>query len=280
MHNDKNKRIINKSDAEALENFHQLIINIHLLHDDKEGCPWHTSQTHETLIPYLIEESNEFIDAFLIKNKQSIAEELGDILLQIMLHSEISSKQKEFELKDVIELLNQKIISRHPYIFKKKEKVSIQVANKIWAEQKRLERKHDEEKFSSMDLISKIQNKPPIMATETIALELDNIGIYWENSSQILEKLIEEIEELKEAINRDNTLDIIEEFGDIFFTLINLSFFLKINSQEALNLANKKFLQRISIIEEIIGDRINATSNNDFKKLWKLAKTKLESRKK
>ena len=196
------------------------VINIHLLHDDKEGCPWHTSQTHETLIPYLIEESNEFIDAFLIKNKQSIAEELGDILLQIMLHSEISSKQKEFELKDVIELLNQKIISRHPYIFKKKEKVSIQVANKIWAEQKRLERKHDEEKFSSMDLISKIQNKPPIMATETIALELDNIGIYWENSSQILEKLIEEIEELKEAINRDNTLDIIEEFGDILFSLI------------------------------------------------------------
>ena len=130
-----------------------------------------------------------------------------------------------------------------------------------------------------MDLKSKIENKLPIMATETIASELDNISINWENSSQILEKLIEEIKELKEAVKRDNTLDILEEFGGLFFTLINLSFFLKINSQEALNLANKKFLQRISTIEEIIGDRINSMSINDFKKLWKLAKNRPESRK-
>tara|TARA_Y100001970_G_scaffold183190_1_gene222795 strand:+ start:128 stop:580 length:453 start_codon:yes stop_codon:yes gene_type:complete len=140
MKNEKNKKLINQSDEEAIDNFKKLIMNIHLLQDEEEGCPWHKSQTHETLIPYLLEESNEFISALTIKNKKNMAEELGDILLQIMLHSEISYKQNEFELKDVINLLNKKIISRHPYIFKKKKKISIEEAHKIWEDQKRFER--------------------------------------------------------------------------------------------------------------------------------------------
>ena len=275
----KNKKIINKSDSEAIDNFYQLIMNIHLLQDQKEGCPWHKSQTHETLIPYLIEESNEFIDALLIKNKKNIAEELGDILLQIMLHSEISSKKKEFELKDVIYLLNQKILKRHPYIFKEKKKISINEANKIWQEQKRLEKENNKDNERTKDLATKLKNKQPIMATQTIAFEFDKIGFSWENINEILEKLLEEIQELKEAINNKNEINIKEEFGDIFFTLINLSSFLKLNPQEALHAANKKFLKRISTMEKILGDRISKISMNDFRKLWKLAKKRLNQTK-
>jgi len=145
MKNEKNQKLINQSDKEAIDKFKELIINIHLLQDEEEGCPWHQSQTHETLIPYLLEESNEFISALKTKNKKNIAEELGDILLQIMLHSEISCKQNEFELKDVINILNQKIISRHPYIFTKKKKISLKEANQIWEEQKRLESRSNED---------------------------------------------------------------------------------------------------------------------------------------
>ena len=145
MNNKENKKKINDSDVKAVDNFQKLIRNIHLLYDDKEGCPWHTSQTHETLLPYLLEESNELVNAFLMKNKKNIPEELGDVLLQIMLHSEIGSKQKEFELREVIDLLNQKIISRHPYIFTKKKKISLKEANQIWEEQKRLESRSNED---------------------------------------------------------------------------------------------------------------------------------------
>ena len=139
---DKNKKTINHSDSEALDNFHKLLINIHMLHDSSTGCPWHISQTRESLIPYLTEEYNELINALLKGGRINIIEELGDLLLQIILHAEISSKQKEFDLKDVIHTLNQKILFRHPYIFDEKKKISIEEANKIWERQKILEKKN------------------------------------------------------------------------------------------------------------------------------------------
>ena len=274
----KNKKNIIDSDSETISSFNQLISNIHKLHDSKEGCPWHRSQTNETLIPYLIEENNELIEALLEGNKKNIKEELGDVLLQIMLHSEISSKNNGFVLKDVINNLNKKIIFRHPYIFSEKKKISIKEANEIWKNQKEQEKKSEKDKINS-NLSFNIKKTSPMVDTQSIAFELDKIDICWNNSDDILEKLIEEIEELKEAITEKNHQNIKEEFGDIFFTLLNLSYFLKLNHQDALNSANEKFLKRISAIEEIIGDRITRQSVNDFQNLWKLAKKKLQSSK-
>tara|TARA_Y100001978_G_scaffold135490_1_gene121104 strand:- start:187 stop:1056 length:870 start_codon:yes stop_codon:yes gene_type:complete len=274
----KNNIKINEFDYQAIDSFKELIMNIHLLHDSNEGCPWHRKQTHETLIPFLSEEKDELINAVLKEDKKNIAEELGDLLLQIMLHSEISSKNKEFHLKDVINTLNKKILFRHPYIFREKKRISYEEANKIWEEQKKLEKKIYKEKINT-DFPSKIKQPYPIMETQTIASELNKVGLSWNNSDEILEKILEEIKELKEAINKKNIKNIKEEFGDVFFTLINLSYFLKINHEEALNFANKKFLKRISTIEEIIGDRITKKSVNDFQKLWKLAKKKIKLKK-
>ena len=276
MANNKNTKEIIDSDSETLNNFLELINNIHMLHNSKAGCPWHRSQTNETLIPYLIEENNELTSALLEGNKKNIEEELGDILLQIMLHSEISSKNNGFSLKDVIEKLNKKIIFRHPHVFKEKKNINLQEANKIWKAQKKLEKKRNKDK-SIKSLSFKFKKTNPMIDTQLIAFELDKIGISWNNSDEILDKMIEEIKEIKEAIRNQNDQNIKEEFGDIFFTLINLSCFLKLNHQLALNAANKKFLTRISTIEEIIGDRITGQSVNDFRKLWKLAKSKLNS---
>ena len=276
MSTNKGKKEITNSDAETLNDFHELIRNIHKLHDSKEGCPWQRSQTNETLIPYLIEENNELTNALLEGNKKNIEEELGDILLQIMLHSEISSKNNGFSLKDVIKSLNKKIIFRHPYIFCEKKKISIKEAKEIWKTQKKLEKKRNKDKTIN-NLSFQIKKINPMLDTQLIAFELDEIGICWNNSDDILEKMIEEIKELKEAITNKNDQNIREEFGDIFFTLLNLSYFLKINHQVALNSANKKFLKRISVIEEIIGDRITKQSVDNFQQLWKLAKTKLQS---
>ena len=265
-----------KSDLEALDNFKNLIINIKLLKDKNWGCPWQKIQSHESLIPFLNEESSEFIDAIYAKDANYICEELGDLLLQIMLHAEISFEKKEFELKDVIKNLNSKIVNRHPYIFKKKEKVSLKKSQSIWEDIKNSEKKSmKKESTISSQLISKIKSLPATLGTNKITKTVKKYGFKWENSGQIFDKLHEEINELKEAMRSGNESNIKDEFGDVYFTLINLSNFLKINPEEALQRTNRKFLERFSIIEDHVGDNISRQTSSDFRRLWQFAKKKL-----
>ena len=266
----------NKSELEALENFKILITNIKLLKDKNWGCPWQKIQSHQSLIPFLTEESYEFMHATYEKDTNNMCEELGDILLQVMLHAQIGFEEKEFELKDIIHKLNMKIIRRHPYIFEKKEKVSLKKSQEIWESFKNSEQKRNEKNLSISKLLNKeIKNLPATLGTEKIIDAVKKQGFKWETSDQIFEKLHEEINELKEAINTNKESDIKEEFGDIYFTLINISNYLKINNEEALHKGNKKFLERFSIIEELLGGNMNKKSNQDFKNLWQTAKQTL-----
>ena len=266
---------VNKSELKSLENFKILMTNIKLLREKHWGCPWQKIQSHKSLIPYLIEEVYEFINAIYDKDNNNICEELGDILLQIMLHTEISFEEKEFELKDVIYNLNMKIIKRHPYIFQKKEKVSLEKSQEIWENIKNSEKAKNIKKSAiSTKLKEEIKSLPSTLGTETIIENVKKHGFKWENSDQIFEKLHEEINELREAIQTKKESHIKEEFGDVYFTLISFSNFLKINSEEALQKGNKKFLERFSIIEELAGDNINKQSAQDFKNLWQIAKKK------
>tara|TARA_Y100000766_G_C18817264_1_gene561073 strand:- start:259 stop:1110 length:852 start_codon:yes stop_codon:yes gene_type:complete len=266
----------NNSDVEALKNFKILIDNIKLLKQEPFGCPWQKIQTHESLIRYLSEESDEFIDAVYEKNINSICEELGDLLLQIMLHTQISFEENEFELNDVIKNLNMKIIKRHPYIFKKKEKVSLKKSQEIWRDIKNIEKNEQNKKLSiSSNLISKIKNLPASFGTNKISKSVKEYGFKWINTNQIFDKLYEEINELKEAIKSKKEADIKDEFGDVYFTLINLANFLKINPEAALKKTNKKFLERFAIIEEYMGGTIRKRTPQDFQKLWKIAKQTL-----
>ena len=265
------------SDLETLENFKILISNIKSLKDKNWGCPWQKIQSHKSLIPFLHEESNEFIDAIYEKKADNICEELGDLLLQVMLHAEIGYEKKEFELNDVIKNLNKKIINRHPYIFKKKEKVSLEKSQKIWENIKNSEKEtpHMESSISK-NLNMKIKNLPPMVGTDKITNVVKEYGFKWESTDQIFEKLEEEISELKEAIKCNNDSEIKNEFGDIYFTLLNLSNFLKINPESALQKTNKKFLDRFSIIEHHAGDNIKKQKSKDFQRLWQIAKQKLK----
>jgi len=224
----------------------------------------------------LYEESNEFIDAIYEKNADNIREELGDILLQVMLHAEIGYEEKEFALNDVIKNLNKKIINRHPYIFNKKEKVSLKKSQQIWENLKNLEKEAPHMKSSiSRNLSLKIKNLPPTIGTDKITNVVKEHGFKWESTDEIFKKLEEEINELKDAIKCKNDPDIKNEFGDIYFTLLNLSNFLKINPESALQKTNIKFLDRFSIVEQHAGDNIKKQTPKDFKRLWQIAKQKL-----
>ncbi len=269
-------KLENNSDLETINSFKILISNIKALKDKTWGCPWQKIQSHVSLIPFLYEESNEFIDAIYEKNSDNICEELGDLLLQVMLHAEISYEEKEFTLNDVIKNLNKKIIHRHPYIFNKKEKVSLKKSQQIWVKIKNLEKEAPHMKSSiSRNLNLKIKNLPPTVGTDKITNIVKEHGFKWESTDEIFKKLEEEINELKEAIKSKNDSEIKNEFGDIYFTLLNLSNFLKINPESALQKTNIKFLDRFSIVEEHAGDNIKKQTPKDFQRLWQIAKQKL-----
>jgi len=267
------------STLETIESFKSLISNIKSLKDKTWGCPWQKKQSHLSLIPFLHEESSELIDAVHENKADNICEELGDLLLQVMLHAEIGYEKKEFELNDVIKNLNKKIINRHPYIFNKKEIVSLEKSQQIWENIKNSEKEETHMESSiSKNLNLKIKNLPPTIGTEKITNVVKEYGFKWENTDQIFEKLEEEINELKEAIKSKNDSDIKNEFGDIYFTLLNLSNFLKISPESALQKTNKKFLDRFSIMEHHAGDNIKQQTSKDFQRLWQVAKQKLKAK--
>ena len=277
MSSNNRYQLENNSDLETINSFKILISNIKALKDKTWGCPWQKIQSHESLIPFLYEESNEFIDAIYEKNANNICEELGDLLLQVMLHAEIGYEEKKFALNDVIKNLNKKLINRHPYIFNKKEKVSLKKSQQIWVNIKNLEKEAPHIKSSiSRNLNLKIKNLPPTVGTDKITNVVKEHGFKWESTDEIFKKLEEEINELKEAIKCKNDSDIKNEFGDIYFTLLNLSNFLKINSESALQKTNKKFLDRFSIMEHHAGDNIKKQTPKDFQRLWQIAKRKLK----
>ena len=276
MSSNNRYKLENNSDLETINSFKILISNIKALKDKTWGCPWQKIQSHISLIPFLYEESNEFIDAIYEKNADNICEELGDLLLQVMLHAEIGYEEKEFTLNDVIKNLNKKIINRHPYIFNKKEKVSLKKSQQIWVNIKNLEKEAPHMKSSiSRNLNLKIKNLPPTVGTDKITNVVKEHGFKWESTDEIFKKLEEEINELKEAIKSKNDSEIKNEFGDIYFTLLNLSNFLKINSESALQKTNIKFLDRFSIIEDHSGDNIKKQTPKEFQRLWQIAKQKL-----
>ncbi len=276
MSSNNRYKLENNSDLETINSFKILITNIKALKDKTWGCPWQKIQSHVSLIPFLYEESNEFIDAIYEKNADNICEELGDLLLQIMLHSEIGYEEKEFALNDVLKNLNKKIINRHPYIFNKKEKVSLKKSQQIWENIKNSEKETIYiESSISKNLNFKIKNLPPTVGTEKITNVVKEHGFKWESTDEIFKKLEEEINELKEAIKNKNDSEIKNEFGDIYFTLLNLSNFLKINPESALQKTNIKFLERFSIVEEHAGDNIKKQTPKEFQRLWQIAKEKL-----
>ncbi len=276
MSSNNRYKLESNSDLETINSFKNLISNIKALKDKTWGCPWQKIQSHISLIPFLYEESNEFIDAIYEKNADNMCEELGDLLLQVMLHAEIGYEEKEFTLNDVIKNLNKKIINRHPYIFNKKEKVSLKKSQQIWVNIKNLEKEAPHMKSSiSRNLNLKIKNLPPTVGTGKITNVVKEHGFKWESTDEIFKKLEEEIDELKEAIKSKNDSEIKNEFGDIYFTLLNLSNFLKINPESALQKTNMKFLDRFSIVEEHAGDNMKKQTPKDFQRLWQIAKQKL-----
>jgi XTP/dITP diphosphohydrolase len=270
-----------KADANLMALQHLLDVVAKLRSPDG-GCPWDLAQTHASLIPYVIEEAYEVVDAIQGGDSKAIAEELGDLLLQVVLHSQIGKEANTFAIAEVAEGIAQKLIRRHPHVFGDLQTDDIQEIHQNW------ERIKAEEKGENLAQTQKLSYKlkryarslPPLMAGLKISKKAAEQGFEWENADGIWAKFHEELEELHHAIEHESKENQQAELGDLLFTLINVARWYDLDPSEALQSTNRKFIQRLEKIESFLGNQsdrpINSLTPEELDRFWKLAKEKLK----
>ena len=232
------------------------------------GCDWDRKQTPETLIPYLLEESHEVAEAILDNEPSLIKEELGDLLLNVVFQVVLAQEKKEFNMDEVINDINEKIITRHPHIFSNNSDDQISTKQK-WELNKKKQKNRD-------SILDGIPNSlSPLIVSHRLQDKSAAVGFEWESINQVISKIDEELGELKLGIINKDQSNIEEEIGDLLITIVNLSRFLNISSELALKKANKKFYRRFTNLEKLIFlDKkiINDLSLNELMEYWKRVK--------
>ena len=248
---------------------------IAILRDPKNGGRWDKKQNHKSLIPYVLEEAHEVVEAIRENNDQNLCEELGDLLLQVVLHAQIAEEENRFSFEDVITVLTNKLIRRNPSIFNTQNIKLNKNEAKSWEDIKNSEKKFNHNKFSSM-VEQKIKPQSALFGSIYISKQAANIGFEWESIKEVWKKFDEEIHELKEALIAQDLVHAEEEFGDVMFTLVNIARWYKIQPEEALSVTNKKFIKRLHFIESQLKGNIKEQPLNKLHYLWKKAKQVLK----
>jgi MazG family protein len=248
---------------------------VEIMDDLREKCPWDKKQTIQSLRQMTIEETYELADAITEEDWKGIKEELGDLLLHIVFYAKIGSEQKQFELEDVINGISEKLIARHPHIYSDVKVNDAEDVKRNWEKLKLKEGKK-----------SVIGGVPKSLPATVKAMRLQEkakqVGFEWDNKEQVWEKVEEEINELKTAIRNlesgDSSQKIVklqaeveQEFGDVVFSLINYARFLQIDAENALELTNKKFIQRFMQMEEKAmqkGKDLHAMTLKEMDAIW------------
>lgn len=251
------------------KNLEELIKTVRMLRSEN-GCQWDKEQTHSSLRPNMLEEAYEAVDAIDSGDLKHLKEELGDVLLQVVLHSQIADDENNFNIDDVAKGINEKLIRRHPHVFGDVEVNSTQEILDNWDEIKKKEKKH---RTSLMDGISKSQSA--LMSAQKISKKAVKVGFEWDCEKTLYDCVFSEIDEFKEACESLDKDHMEEEIGDLFFSVVNLARWNKIDAEQALLKANKKFIKRFRKMEELAIKPMEEYSFQEFDALWKQAKREL-----
>ena len=235
-----------------------------------DGCPWDRAQTHASLRPNMIEEAYEAVDAIDDNDMKHFREELGDVLLQVLLHSQIASEEGDFTIEDVAKELKDKLIHRHPHVFGNANLSTPEEVKEAWDKLKAEEKTH---RKSAMDGISRCQ--AALMSAQKISKRAVKSGFEWPNEESLYDCIYSEFDEFKQAKAEGSKSHMEEEFGDILFATVNLARWNKIDAEQALLKANKKFEKRFRKMEELAVKPLNEYSFEEFDNLWKDAKRSL-----
>lgn len=235
----------------------------------EDGCPWDKEQTHKSITSCAMEEVCELIDAIENEDEENLVEELGDVLLQVVFHSEIARQEGRFDIYNVIEKLNQKLISRHPHVFSDKEVKTSEEALKSWNDVKSREAKPEPEGFGVP------VHLPALQRAQKIGKRTKKLKFDWENASQVMTNVENEVQELKEAIATQELSKIQDEFGDVLFTMVQVGRHLGIDCEQALRGTNNKVETRWIRMKQLAkaqGKVFNDLETPDLEKLWKEVK--------
>lgn len=237
-----------------------------------DGCPWDRVQTHESIRSNFIEETYEVIEAIDNKDSELLKEELGDVLLQVVFHSEMSAEENEFDINDVINGVCKKLVERHPHVFGDVKADNSEEALLSWDNVK-MNSKSQKKQSEAMDSVSKAL--PSLMRAEKIQKKAAKVGFDWDNVDGALDKVAEETDELKEAVDSGSYEQQCEELGDLLFSVVNVSRFLKVDSEKALYDACDKFTDRFKALEILADERgidIKTASLSKLDSLWEEVK--------
>jgi XTP/dITP diphosphohydrolase len=260
-----------------LENLQRLIDVVAQLRSPDGGCPWDLAQTPQTLIPYVIEEAYETADALRHGDEEAIADELGDLLLQVVLQAQIASEAGQFDLATVADRIATKLVRRHPHVFGDVSVADTEEVRQNW-EQIKLEetRSRGEDPRLSAKLKHYTRSLPPLMAAMKISKKAARAGFEWDSIEGVWGKFEEELAEFQHALAHEEQAEQQAELGDLFFTLIQIARWAGLNPSEALQGTNDRFIQRLEQMEAIADRPLTDYSIAELEAFWQQAKATLK----
>lgn len=260
--------------ASSLEAMQRLIEVIAQLRSPTGGCPWDLAQTPQSLIPHVIEEAYETVDAIRGGDQKAIAEELGDLLMQVVLQAQIAQENGDFSLKEVADGISDKLIRRHPHVFADVNVESVEDVKQNWEEIKAAE------KGEAPNLLSKLERYaatlPPLTGGMKISQKAATAGFEWDDIEGIWDKFEEEVAEFKQAVEHEDRAAQQGELGDVLFTLINLARWLDLDPSEALHDTHRKFLKRLKLVASMSDRPLSEYTLEELEQLWQQAKKRIK----
>lgn len=225
-----------------------LLATIAQLRDPDSGCPWDLKQTHQSLVPYLLEESYEAAAAIEAGDLDEMQDELGDVLLQVVLHAQIAAEAGAFEFSDIAATINEKMVRRHPHVFTDMTFANEQEQKQFWEAEKRREKNIDEPRQKVLNDLP--NNTPALMQALKLQKRAAREGFDWPEVDGVIAKVREEVVEIEQALAENDLDHVREEFGDLLFAVVNLGRFLKLDAEAVLLSANAKFSKRFQGMTE------------------------------
>ena len=286
----------------ALAALAELIAVVDRLRDPDDGCPWDLEQTHASLVPYVLEEAHEVADAIRHGDDGHLAEELGDLLLQVVLHARIASEQGRFDLAAIAEGITGKLIRRHPHVFAGAEAKDSAAVRRSWEAIKAAEQRERAAQAASREgaeaggapdaspggaavsasplsdqLARRVRGQPALAGAMTISKKAAAAGFEWDDMDGVWQKVHEELDELKEAVASGDKAHAQEELGDVLFTLVNVARWCGIDPEAGLAGTNRRFLDRFSRVEAALGGDLQGRGIRELEGLWQQAKAEIRA---
>ncbi|MBW4554829.1 MAG: nucleoside triphosphate pyrophosphohydrolase [Trichormus sp. ATA11-4-KO1] len=261
---------------ESLVALQELIEVVAKLRSPDGGCPWDLAQTPQSLIPYVIEEAYEVVDAIREGDQEAIAEELGDLLLQVVLQAQIAGELGQFGLQEVARGISQKLIRRHPHVFGDVSVESVDEVRQNWEAIKAAEKGETPEKHQlSAKLARYGRTLPPLMAAMKISQKAAAVGFEWENIDGVWAKFHEELGEFQQALAEETPARQQAELGDLLFAIMQLARWHNLDPSAALQGTNQRFVQRLQKMEAVVDRPLSDYSLDELESLWQQAKAQI-----